>query len=252
MRYLLLTIFALFIVGPLWLLLTRQASFSGDWRTANRESAKLAPDPAEFSEAIIQVYAARAFKWRGFFSVHTWIAAKEKNAKQYRVFQVVGWRLLQGLSTITMEDDIPDRLWFNSKPTILLDIRGIAAEKLIPTIKKAAEKYPHGKLYYLWPGPNSNSFVAFIARNVPELKLVIPGNAIGRDYLGHGIRFSTAPSGTGWQISFSGLLGLLVALKEGVEMNILGMVIGIGPADLSITLPAIGRLAVLKPTIRTQ
>ena len=38
-----------------------------DWRTASREPVGTAPDPATTPEAVIQVYAARAYGWRGFF-----------------------------------------------------------------------------------------------------------------------------------------------------------------------------------------
>ena len=43
-----------------------------DWRSARRDSSGQAPDPAVVSEAVIQVYAARAVSWRGAFGVHTW------------------------------------------------------------------------------------------------------------------------------------------------------------------------------------
>ena len=49
---------------------------SSDWRTASREPVGLAPDPASTPEAVVQVYAARAIRWRGYFGVHTWIAVK--------------------------------------------------------------------------------------------------------------------------------------------------------------------------------
>ena len=35
-----------------------------DWRTANRESAGIAPNPVIVKDAVIQVYVARAFSWR--------------------------------------------------------------------------------------------------------------------------------------------------------------------------------------------
>jgi hypothetical protein len=35
--------------------------FSEDWRSASRESAGIAPDPARSSEAIVQVYGANAW-----------------------------------------------------------------------------------------------------------------------------------------------------------------------------------------------
>ncbi len=73
-------------------------TFSGqlpasDWRTASREPAGLAPDPATTPEAVVQVYSARAVSWRGWFGVHTWIAVKPSHAKAFTVHEVMGWRL---------------------------------------------------------------------------------------------------------------------------------------------------------------
>lgn len=55
-----------------------------DWRTASRDSAGIAPLPAETPEAVVQVYAARTFNWRGTFAVHTWVAVKEKTLQNIR------------------------------------------------------------------------------------------------------------------------------------------------------------------------
>jgi hypothetical protein len=57
--------------GPLAATATGLAEVRNDWRTASRDSAGIAPDPAAAPEAIIQVYGARAFGWRGAFAVHT-------------------------------------------------------------------------------------------------------------------------------------------------------------------------------------
>ena len=70
-------------------------SFSGqlgaaDWRTASREPVGLAPDPATTPEAVVQVYSARAAGWRGWFGVHTWIAVKPANAREFTVHEVNG------------------------------------------------------------------------------------------------------------------------------------------------------------------
>ena len=52
-----------------------------DWRTANTAPVGLAPDPLSTPEAIVQVYAARTWGWKGSFGVHTWIAVKAPEAK---------------------------------------------------------------------------------------------------------------------------------------------------------------------------
>jgi len=235
-------IIVLYFLGPFLLWLTGTVDLKGNYLTANRQSAKLAPAPSQYPPAIIQVYAARAFNWRGLFAVHTWIAFTEPNAPYYRVFQVIGWRAFAGLPALSMERDIPDRRWFNAKPALLLEIRGVKAEALIPKIIYAARSYPYPNKYVAWPGPNSNTFTADVARKVPELSLALPPNAVGKDYLGSGFHFAHAPSDTGWQFSISGLLGILVAKKEGLEVNLLGLVFGVSPFDLSISLPGIGRI----------
>lgn len=229
-------------LGPLWITLSGQVDFSADWRTANRVSAKLAPNSKKHNGAIIQVYSARTFSWRGIFAMHTWIATKNKNSDQYKVYQVIGWRQYRGLPALMAEKDVPDRLWFNNEPEILLDIRGEQADKLIPEIIRAAEAYPYPNQYHYWPGPNSNTFTAFIARQVPSLGLTLPANAIGKDFLGDRTFFAKAPSGTGYQISLWGIFGIMLAKDEGLEINLLGLVYGISPKELVIKLPGFGNI----------
>lgn len=170
---------------PLFLLLLIwQTYFSGnDWRTASRESAGIAPDPLITTEAVIQVYGADAWSWRGIFAIHTWISVKRTGHKFYTVYDVVGWRKYRGQPVMQINKDIPDRLWFGSVPRILKEYRGSGTEKLIDQIDKAARDYPWKKSYTTFPGPNSNTFVAWIAKQVPELKLELPFSAIGKNYV---------------------------------------------------------------------
>ena len=88
----------------------------------------------------------------------------------------------------------------------------------------------------------ANTFTAYIAREVPELGLDLPSNAIGKDFLPGGALFAAAPSGSGFQVSLYGLAGVLLAIDEGLELNVLGLNIGIDAAVPALKLPAIGRL----------
>jgi len=89
-----------------------------DWREARRESAGIAPDPQAVPEAILQVYGARAWGWRGWFAIHTWVAAKPSHADHYTVYDVVGWRKRHGQAPLRIAPDIPDRYWFDARPII--------------------------------------------------------------------------------------------------------------------------------------
>jgi hypothetical protein len=246
MRIFFWIVIALTFAGPIYILLSGNIDFSADYRTANRDSAKIAPLPNETHEAVIQVYSARTFNWRGLFAIHTWIAMKPKNAKQYTVMHVIGWRLFMNKPPLVIMEDIPDRIWFDQKPDIILDIRGAKAEALIPKILEAANRYPYPNSYSYWPGPNSNTFTAYIGREVPELGMVLPGTAIGKDYLTNAALFAIVPSGTGYQFSLKGLVGIGLARKEGFEVNLLGLVYGIRFAPLGIILPGFGGIPTYK------
>lgn len=235
---------ALTCAGPLAVLLGGELSLARDWRTASRESAGIAPDPAQTKEAVIQVYAARAFGLRGAFGVHTWIATKRENADYFLVHQVIGWRAWSGLPVVVVVADIPDRMWFDHRPEIIADLRGAEAEALIDKITAAGAAYPYRDSYRLWPGPNSNTFTAFVAREVPELGLDLPVTAIGKDFLPNGELIAPAPSGTGYQFSLYGMLGVLVAAREGLEINLFGFSFGVDPLGLAVKLPGIGRIGV--------
>lgn len=226
--------------GPLWLIFSKQVDLTADYMTANRDSANLAPLPSEENQAVIQAYAARAFNWRGAFSSHCWIAVKPKNAAHYTVYQVVGWRTYQGLPSLSIMQDIPDRNWYNEVPKLLLDIRGEKAENFIPKIDRAARNYPYAMPYTLWPGPNSNSFPAYIGRAVPELELTLPADAVGKDFLPVHQFLARSPSGTGYQLSLLGIFGITIARKEGLEINLLGLTYGIRFSPFKIQLPGLG------------
>src|SRR6185369_12948242 len=154
-----------------------------DWRTASREPAGLAPNPAQTKEAVLQVYGAQTWGWRGWFAIHTWIAAKPTDAVDYTVYEVIGWRQYRGLPVVRIEKDLPDRYWYGERPRLLKEFRGAGVDKLINEVDQAAKSYPWPDTYKAFPGPNSNTFIAWISRRVPELGLKLPFSAIGSGYV---------------------------------------------------------------------
>jgi len=229
-------------------MLIRSAN-SQDWRTASHEPAGLAPDPATTREAVVQVYGARTWGWRGTFGVHTWVAVKPADAPAYTVYEVIGWRLRWADSAVAIHQRAPDARWYGSVPELYADKRGNEAARLIPRIDAAARAYPHANEYVAWPGPNSNTFTAWITRAVPELGVDLPPTAIGKDYLG-GTIVGSAPSGRGVQLSLGGLLALTASGVEGLELNLLGLSFGINPFDPALKLPLIGRLGLARAAPR--
>ena len=214
-----------------------------DWRTASREPAGIAPDPAITQEAVVQVYAARAYSWRGTFGVHTWISVKPTAAPAYTVYEVIGWRAYYDEPVLAISERAPDARWFGNMPIVLADLRGAGVDDVIKRIDKVARAYPYANSYSVWPGPNSNTFTAYVARDIPELKLDLPSTAIGKDYLTNGSVIAKSPSGTGFQVSLFGLFGVLAGLEEGIEVNVLGLIFGLDPLDFALKLPFVGRLS---------
>jgi hypothetical protein len=242
LRRLLLAVLVL-LFAPLLISAAGIAADGQQWWQARRDSSGQAPDPAKHPDTVIQVYAARTWGWRGAFAVHTWIAVKPSNATKYTRYEVMGWGVRGGVQAVRVDRYPADAYWHGSYPDLLVDRRGGAeVDALIARIRQAVEDYPYAREYTTWPGPNSNTFTAHVGRAVPELRLTLPPTAIGKDYLTNGSVVALTPSGTGAQLSVLGLLGVMAGWDEGLELNILGLTLGVDPKGLAILLPGIGRV----------
>ena len=238
--------FSLLIICTFALIYFNPKARSNNWDKASRDSVGLVAEASATPEAQVQIYSAKAYSWRGKFSQHTWIATKEKNADSYLIHFVVLWGTYFGADGVVVtQKDLPDRRWFDADPKIIFSASGEEAEKLIPQIYEAVKKYPYPQLYRAYPGPNSNSFVSFVIRQIPDLKVALPNNAIGKDWLcdNSGVKFfALSESKTGLQFSLFGLFGLTIGLVEGIEINLIGLNYGIDFLKPAIKLPGFGRV----------
>ncbi len=240
-----LSLAAILVSGPLLAIGVGDTTVGRDWRTASRAPMGYAPAAVDHHEAVVQVYAAHTVGWRGAFAVHTWVAAKPAGADAYTRYEVIGWRSMRGGEAIAVSTvDAPDARWFGAAPALLRDLRGAEAEAVIAKLPGAVKSYPWADRYTAWPGPNSNTFVAWIGREIPELRLAMPANAIGKDYLPLDRAIGASPSHTGLQLSLWGLVGAIVGLDEGIELNVLGLVAGIDLRHPALKLPGVGRIGV--------
>lgn len=210
------------------------------WSTADWSSAKLLPSARSEPAATVIVYAAPAGRWKGVFSVHTWLVIKESGADSYTRYDVAGWS-----QPIKVNDWAADARWFGNMPRVVGRVAGRDAEILIPKIKKAVAAYPARKRgdYRIWPGPNSNSFIATILADVPEAGINLPPNAVGRDWRSaSGLYAGSSLSQTGVQVSLFGLFGFTLARVEGIELNMLGLVFGFDWQRMAVKLPGWGNV----------
>ena len=214
------------------------------WRSADWSSTGTLPVAADDREAMVAVYAARSGRWKGVVAVHHWIVVKRANSDAHTRYDVVGWG-----NPVRLNGWAPDGRWYGSAPTVVADITGEKAEAIIPAVEKAVKDYRYANYgdYRLWPGPNSNSFVAAILRDIPQIQATLPPNAIGRDFR-PGAYLGWTDSGTGVEASLYGLLGVKLGWVEGLEVNLGGLVAGLDVRDPALKLPGFGRIGLPSST----
>jgi len=239
-----LAIFALFLVP----ILTRAAIYAAgsgprSWRDADWSSTGALPPAASFTPARLVVFTATTGAWKGVFSVHSWIVFKREGAREWTRYDVVGWG-----NPLRTNGWPADGRWFGNMPVPIADVSGAEAEMLIPKVETAIRAYSYNQAgdYRIWPGPNSNSFTAAILRAVPELRVALPPNAVGRDFRN---RFyaGLTDSGTGAELNLWGVADIKVAWVEGIEVNLLGLVAGLDLRYPGIKLPGFGRIGIEPP-----
>ena len=145
---LVLCLAALALIGPLLFKGVSHSWAGTPCHRTDRSATGLAPDPRTTPEAVVQVYAAPTYGWRGIFAVHTWIAVKEADAPRYDRWEVMGW----GRGHVVRHNyDGADHRWFGKEPRLLLEIRGAPAADLIPRIRDAVAAYPWPRTYRSFP-----------------------------------------------------------------------------------------------------
>jgi hypothetical protein len=207
------------------------------WSQWDRTVASRIPDAAAYPEARILVMTGRTRGWKGALAVHSWIVIKRENDRAWRRYDVAGWG-----DPVRLNWWPPD-LWFGEYGSVVVDIKGAQAEALIPRIEAAIKdyRYAHAGDYRIWPGPNSNTFVATVLRTLPELGAMLPPNAVGRDFRPLPYAGLT-DSGTGVEASLWGALGIKIGWVEGIELNLAGLVAGVDLRHPALKVPGFGRV----------
>lgn len=215
----------------------------GTWRDADWTSAKLLPAPGATSEAAVYVLSARTGGLKGSVSEHSWIVLKDAGAQTYERWDKVGWG-----KPIRRNGYPADGRWYSNEPRIVFARFGGDAEALLPAFRSAIASYPYAAAggYRIFPGPNSNTFVAHVLRHVPGLSTTLSPVAVGRDYPSEGRLLFYDADREDLRLSLYGYAGAVVGLGSGLEFNLFGLVAGIDPLRLAVKIPAFGTYA-LRP-----
>ncbi len=222
-----------------WAVQDRPAS----WRMADWSSSGLLPVASQTEDAAIYVLAARTGGMKGALSVHSWLVIKRPGADAYERYDKVGWG-----SPVRRNGYAADARWYSNEPFVVHAVHGAEAERLIPEFDRASADYPHARQggYRIWPGPNSNSFVAWVLETVPDFGGRLPPNAVGRDFTPYMLLAGLTPDRKDIRINVFGVAGLTVGAASGIELHIGGLVAGIELRNPALKIPGYGRLG-LRP-----
>jgi hypothetical protein len=243
------TILMLLVLAIFFLpILARAALFAASdaprsWRDADWSSAGLLPPASQDKDSRLIVFTGTAGAWKSVFAVHSWVVFKRAGDRRWTRYDVVGWG-----SPVRTNNWPVDGRWYGATPVAIADITGDEAERLIPRVEQAVADYAYTEAgsYRVWPGPNSNSFVAAVLRAVPELRLALPPNAVGRDWRA-GLYAGLTDSRTGLEVNAFGFASFKIGWVEGIEVNLLGLVAGLDLRHPGIKLPGFGRIGVPAP-----
>lgn len=245
---LLLHFVAIVYVAPVALagLLWWSGEHPGSYRDADWTSAALLPRADASRDAAVYVLSARTGGMKGAVAEHSWIVVKEEGAARYERWDKVGWG-----SPIRQNAYPADARWYSNEPRLILARTGDAAEALIPAVREAIAGYPFAMRggYRIFPGPNSNTFVAHVLRHVPGLAATLSPVAVGRDYPSDGSMASYDPDRGDLRLSLFGYAGITAGMTSGLELNLLGLVAGLDPVRLAIKIPAFGTFAVFSDDV---
>jgi hypothetical protein len=118
---------------------------------------------------------------------------------------------------------------------------GEAAARILETLRRP-ELYPHRERYIYWPGPNSNTYVAWVLETA-GVEADLDPRAVGKDFLGRwGLGARLRPGRLRLETP---LLGLRLDRSTGLELRAFGLTLGVDPAGRLKT--PIGRLPAQAP-----
>ncbi len=158
---------------------------------------------------------------------HPWLAVRHKGEAEWHVYEVGGGG--------TEPDPFHDHGRYGS-PILHKVWRGDEAERAAACIEKVAPgvKSDIEEHYIFYPGPNSNTFGDRVLRAC-GLHASLPSTSVGKDWRGW-IGAGVTSEGTGLQLE-TPLIGLKIGLKEGIELHVIGLSIGIDLWPPAIILP---------------
>jgi len=148
---------------------------------------------------------------------HPWFAVRRKGETEWATYEVGGGG---------PETDPFRHHGSYDHPIVHAIWRGADAERAAACIEREAPpvKAQIERDYVFYPGPNSNTFGDIVLRRC-HLHASLPATSVGKDWRGW-IGANVTSEGTGVQLE-TPVLGVKLGLKEGIELHVLGLSIGV-------------------------
>ena len=154
---------------------------------------------------------------------HAYIAARQGGR----------WTIWECCSPGSHGTDDPFDPSFGDEVQLHAVITGARARRAAECLGPATARYGDPR-YWMWPGPNSNTYVEAMARAC-DIPVSLPSTAVGKDHRGL-IGAGVTSEGTGVQLE-TPIAGLKVGLREGVEVHLFGLSLGIDLWPPAIIVP---------------
>ena len=199
-------------------------------------AAACASRPSEVrDEPIVMIKSVRLpertwLPWYTRFAEHLWV-----DFFYAGIWHRVEWNDIDHilLQEISVQRAFADERW--ERAVAVHEVyRGAEGEEIAARILGIAKEYPCAAHYRAWPGPNSNTFIAWLARRV-GMRTVLPPTAVGKDFTTW-LHAGVTVSGTGIELETLPL-GAEIGLCEGVEVHLFGLTAGVGLWPPAVKLP---------------
>jgi hypothetical protein len=186
-------------------------------------------------ECVVQLRCATLPSLLRPLAVHYWFTAYDPGLDAWQRWEVWQSRDAGGTSWGHVHLDLmrPDRPVGGGPCRVEAEWRGEAAERLCAVLRRSPE-YPARNRYRYWPGPNSNTYAAWVLREA-GLCFDFDPRAIGKDYMGiGGCRRTLDGAGIQWETPIA---GLKIERGRGIELHLLGFTLGWGAEPRCLKTP---------------
>jgi hypothetical protein len=178
------------------------------------------------SETTVALFSGGLGRPMNIMARHPWFAVRKAGETEWQVYEVGGGgSLADPAKNSPYVEPILHQVWRGDEGERAAE----CVSRVGPEVKEQIERD-----YIFYPGPNSNTFGDVVLRRC-KLSGALPSTAVGKDWRGL-IGAGITSERTGLQLE-TPVFGLKVGLKEGVEVHVIGLSVGIDLWPPAIIVP---------------